>query len=475
MAWLVKTTKTYFFLLFLIVFGLVSVSDSLAQRNMSYQDLVRQNQQPQSSFDYFTLPANDEDVVQFVVLFNLSYSSLPFKKNDDHSSEYDYYTTLDLGLEVFESDKANFDKKNKRDINVDGLEPAGRSFWSDTAFAKNYDSTKSDNKFLSGFIKVRLQPGSYNYVLQMKRGDQSESRISKVQSINLSTYADKKIGNILVSPHYVDEESSPQFILNTRGNTVEYAKDFYAIAYIPRYDADSSYRMEISKMSTYNEDTTKTQSVFSETLSSDQIKTELTPRLMYTDSKPHLNLSSSENGHTYAILKVPNSDFQNSLYQMRIKNEDTDSVVARDIFRSQWLDMPVSLLNLDVAIEMLRFIADKETVREISSGTALEREKKFREFWEKRDPTPDTEYNELMAEYYERIDYAYEKFSTENALGFNSDRGEVYIKYGPPKDINRKFPQSGATTEVWTYPNRKFVFRATTGFGDFKLISNQSR
>ncbi|NIT58652.1 MAG: GWxTD domain-containing protein, partial [Aliifodinibius sp.] len=82
---------------------------------------------------------------------------------------------------------------------------------------------------------------------------------------------------------------------------------------------------------------------------------------------------------------------------------------------------------------------------------------------------------ELMAEYYRRIDHAYKKFTTENTIGFNSDRGEIYIKYGPPNDINRKFPKNGATTEIWTYPDRIFVFKATTGFGDFKLISNQSK
>lgn len=476
MAWLVKTTNTYFFFLLLITFGLVTISDSVAQRNVNYQDLVKRNQQPNSSFSHLTLPANDDDVVQFVVVFHLPYSSLPFKKNPDRSSDYKYLSSLELGLEVFKSDEANFDKKNKDNISVAGLDPAGRSFWSDTAFAKTYDSTKSDSTFLSGFIKVRLKPGSYNYVMHMKRGDQSESQISRTQKINLAHYNEKKTGDILVSPQYnKNEETTSRFILNPRGNTVEYTKDFYALANIPGYNEESSYSIEIRKLTTFNRDTTKTDTTFSKSLSPNLIKTNVRPQLMYDNNKPYVNLSSADNGYTYATVKVPNSNFPNALYQISIKNDDTDSVVARDNFRSQWLDIPVSLLNLDVAIEMLRFIVDKETIRRISDGTAAQREKKFREFWEKRDPTPDTEFNELMSEYYDRIDYAYENFSTENTVGFNSDRGEVYIKYGPPNDINRKFPNSGATTEVWTYPNRKFVFRATTGFGDFKLISNQSR
>nr|WP_240894623.1 GWxTD domain-containing protein [Fodinibius halophilus] len=122
---------------------------------------------------------------------------------------------------------------------------------------------------------------------------------------------------------------------------------------------------------------------------------------------------------------------------------------------------------------MLHYIVDDKTLDRLSSGSNEEREQKFREFWEKRDPTPETDYNELMAEYYRRIDYAYDKFSTQNKLGHKSDRGNVYIKFGPPKNTKRKFPTNGPTTEIWTYPSTKFVFQATTGFGDFKLVSKE--
>jgi GWxTD domain-containing protein len=471
----VKNSKKYLAVLCVIIFSIVSVTELYGQRNVSYQDLAMRQQQQRASFDYLTLPGNDDnEAVQFAVVFNIPYSTLPFKKNRDRSSENKYFSSMDLMLEVFKAEDANVDKRKKEDISLVGLEPAGRSFWADTAYAKDYESSQSDDQFLSGYIKVNLSPGSYNYVLQMKRGDQTDSRISRTQKINITSYSKKKTGNILVSSTFADKPESSHFILNTTANTVEYAKDFYAIAYLPQYREDESYTMDIVKLNALREDTTKQNNVFSKKLTQENIKTDVHPQLQYTDGKPSLNLNGTGNGYTYAIIEVPNSEFENSLYQITIKNSSGD-VVARNNFRSQWKDMPTSLLNLDIAIEMLRFIADKETIKKINSGTPAAQEKKFRAFWKERDPTPDTQFNELMAEYYERIDYTFKNFTTENTIGYNSDRGEVYIKYGPPEDINRKFPKEGATTEIWTYPNRQFIFKATTGFGDFKLVSNQSR
>lgn len=78
-----------------------------------------------------------------------------------------------------------------------------------------------------------------------------------------------------------------------------------------------------------------------------------------------------------------------------------------------------------------------------------------------------------MAEYYRRIDHTYEKFSSINQPGFETDMGKIYIRRGPPDQIERRFPSGERAVEVWKYPNKTYVFRATSGFGDFKLISEQ--
>jgi len=183
-------------------------------------------------------------------------------------------------------------------------------------------------------------------------------------------------------------------------------------------------------------------------------------------------MRESEGGIRFGVLSVPNSEFENARYRLQLEDGD-GKVIAQRIVNSRWLDMPVSLLNIDVAINMLRFIVSDSELRELQSGSASEKERKFREFWDQRDPTPDTEFNELMAEYYNRIDYAYRNYSSLQTPGYESDRGRAYILYGEPDNIERRLHTGQPTTEVWEYPNRTLVFEATTGFGDFRLVSER--
>src|SRR4029079_643031 len=58
--------------------------------------------------------------------------------------------------------------------------------------------------------------------------------------------------------------------------------------------------------------------------------------------------------------------------------------------------------------------------------TDEERENFIENFWRRRDPNPDTEENEFREQYYERIAYANEHF-TSGIPGWKTDRGRIYI------------------------------------------------
>lgn len=53
------------------------------------------------------------------------------------------------------------------------------------------------------------------------------------------------------------------------------------------------------------------------------------------------------------------------------------------------------------------------------------------DFWEKRDPDLDTDFNEFQEEFYRRIDYANERF-IEGIPGWKTDRGRIFIYFGEP-------------------------------------------
>src|SRR5690625_5931728 len=118
----------------------------------------------------------------------------------------------------------------------------------------------------------------------------------------------------------------------------------------------------------------------------------------------------SETVTTYALVQVTNGDYENARFLIQLHRVGEEEPVGRRVVNSQWLDMPTSLYNIDVAVDMLRFILPENERRELASGSAADKERKFRQFWAERDPTPETKFNELMAEYFRSIDYAYKNF-----------------------------------------------------------------
>ena len=99
----------------------------------------------------------------------------------------------------------------------------------------------------------------------------------------------------------------------------------------------------------------------------------------------------------------------------------------------------------------------------------------FKAFWKSLDPNPQTEKNELMDEYYKRVNYANENFSNMGMEGWRTDRGRILIKFGFPDDIERHPFEAGTYPyEIWRYYDLRkvFLFIDRTGFGDYVLHPN---
>jgi len=141
------------------------------------------------------------------------------------------------------------------------------------------------------------------------------------------------------------------------------------------------------------------------------------------------------------------------------------------ILKVQIQGLPVSVGDIDQAIDQLQYIAEKEVIDEMKSATPERKRELFVEFWKKRDMTKETEVNELMLEYYQRVEYSNKNFSHYQE-GWKTDRGNVYIVFGEPNNIERHpFDIDSKPYEIWTYfeMNREFVFVDETGFGDYRL------
>ena len=116
-------------------------------------------------------------------------------------------------------------------------------------------------------------------------------------------------------------------------------------------------------------------------------------------------------------------------------------------------------------------ITDEELSAWKKLSTNAERDAFIEAFWQRRDPTPDTEENEYKDEHYRRIAYANEHFAA-GIPGWRTDRGRMYIMYGKPDSIDshpmggpymRPAEEGGGNTE--TYPFEVWRYRYLEGIG----------
>src|ERR1700722_743060 len=121
--------------------------------------------------------------------------------------------------------------------------------------------------------------------------------------------------------------------------------------------------------------------------------------------------------------------------------------------------------------EVTYIITDEERKVFKTLQTDDERQTFIENFWLRRDPTPDTEENEYREEHYRRIAYANDRFAS-GIPGWKTDRGMIYIKYGPADEIEshpsggsyeRPYEEGGGSTS--TYPFEQWRYRYIEGVG----------
>ena len=152
-------------------------------------------------------------------------------------------------------------------------------------------------------------------------------------------------------------------------------------------------------------------------------------------------------------LKRPVSEKQKKKNAKALKQELSKTY-------KKWLDEDVRWI-----------ITDQERSAFLQLSNDEERDNFIEAFWQRRDPTPDTPENEFKEEHYRRIAYANEHFAA-GIPGWKTDRGRIYIMYGPPDEIDahpsggtyeRPIEEGGGETS--TYPFEDWRYRYIEGIG----------
>jgi len=131
----------------------------------------------------------------------------------------------------------------------------------------------------------------------------------------------------------------------------------------------------------------------------------------------------------------------------------------------KWLDEDVSYIITD---------EERAAFKQLSNDE--ERDNFIEAFWQRRDPTPDTEENEYKEEHYQRIAYANEHFAA-GVPGWKTDRGRIYIVFGKPDEIEShpsggsyQRPMEEGGGETSTFPFEQWRYRYIEEIGQEVII-----
>ena len=173
------------------------------------------------------------------------------------------------------------------------------------------------------------------------------------------------------------------------------------------------------------------------------------------------------------FIRFSRHQFERARYSVKITASTGKYKYDIDKFISFfWTISPNSPQDIDLALKQMDYLADRDSINYFLKQPFESKRAYFERFWKEMDPNPKTNKNELMDEYYRRVNIANQSFSTMSQEGWLTDRGRIFIKFGEPDDIERHpFEMDSYPYEIWQYYTLRkvFLFIDRLGFGDYYL------
>ena len=148
----------------------------------------------------------------------------------------------------------------------------------------------------------------------------------------------------------------------------------------------------------------------------------------------------------------------------------------------RWLKRPLDDAPLTRRLMQLRYVLKPSEREQFSQSSQTEQETIYHEHWKRETRQWNRVHPErpdfVQQEYYRRVDYANQQFWTPQQEGWESDRGRIFILYGPPSSIDRNFTtDTGAPQEDWEYLSlkRRYNFTDPDRMGQLRLQEVEER
>jgi len=461
---------------------LLIVLPCVVQAQEAYDDLVNRYSQASIYSEAFGIPGGETSIL--LISFRIPNSRLVFFGNRYETPGNLFVAEVELLAEVYRDGKK-----------------VGEEVWRKNQYAKSFSDTQSKEVDLEGIVHFYLTPGTYGYRLLLKdtnTGDYIGQ--SWLNYVVIPDYSHPNTGKAIVAGSFNEESGSVAIDLINLGGDVPYGGACMLVIPIGisnsaevenpkitytlyRRDVDEVRRLDRSRATLHQRmmRLSKDEDGVPPVLVKDDIQID-TSDIVFSaevDTFPLIPISSSgfvyhDDGRMLWSHQVTTDGYllpidlsterlANGAYLLEVSiTTDLSIITQQTLFRTHWRNMPLSLHDVTVAIRNLRFMIGSKEIREMLRGRRTDREEALLMFWRERDPTPETEYNELMAEYYSRIDHAALAFRTGKSTffdGLKTDQSHVYVVHGPADIIERSVPPGGGVREVWQYlDGRQFIF-----------------
>ena len=416
-------------------------------------------------YEPVNLIADDSTQSRLDIPYRIDQNFFVAVKNKDTSSPLEFASRGEILIEIFDSlevSKARYIQKVGIGTDRPVRELPGK-------------------KWYQGIASFEVPPGSYKIVFEVDDLESERRYIDEKTVIRL-----KKFGKMPI------EASTPLFIEWKEGQSA--VSSFTPICFGPHLlfgrkaalfvelpclsgaSIDVHAQYTVSANSFTDHSTTVT---VAETLSNPVVLPRVKLDRDRDDNSATYTISSNDSSRALGLIiplaseKLPLRRYDLAL---TVTLGTADHKISKS-FQMVWPDMPFSLRDIDYAINALKYITTDDQRDSLRHGNLDQRRDNLEAFWKLKDNTPGTAYNEVMIEYYRRVDHASRTFGTlRDPDGFKSDRGRIYILYGPPTKTDRTLSPSEGYQEVWTYERsgKKFIFADQAKSGNYVLISSQS-
>lgn len=385
--------------------------------------------------------------------------ALCFAAGDTLSSRLDLYIQVPYEALRFLKEMNGFVSKYEVTVDIldSGQDLLQEKTLNEEIHEEKFDQTISERGFNLTQSHFELSPGKYSLVVQVRDKDSDKVfRIEKDIFVPTFSHRTLSISDIMLVGH-INVEGEKKIIQPiVSGNVGNLSDDFNLFFEV--YNGTDLRQIEI----TYRIFNAKKQAIVT--------KSEVQPL---------------EAGPNQFFIPVDRSGLPLGNYVLSVQTRPPEDSLATDEYKSliavstrwlqvHWAGMPTTINDLSLAIDQLVYLAkDRELDHIKEASTEKERMERFREFWKRYDPSPNSERNERMEEYFGRVEYANQHFS-HYIDGWKTDMGMVFIILGSPNNVDRHpFEVDSKPYEVWSYYdiNRQFVFVDETGFGDYRLIT----